>query len=141
MLKINSDFLRFLLVGLLNTIVGLSSIFLLFNLIHLNYWWATFLGNCIGATCSYLLNRTFTFRSKNKLYSSEILKFIAITVVCYFLSYSLALYFANLIFGLFIGNRVWINNLSVLLGAGLYTITNYIGHKFLTFRVSRSGEV
>ena len=67
---LTSSFARFLLVGLFNTLVGLSASFAFFNLLHLNYWISTFAGNTIGAVVSYTLNRTFTFRSNVSIGSS-----------------------------------------------------------------------
>ena len=67
---LTSSFARFLLVGVFNTLVGLSASFAFFNLFHLNYWISTFAGNTIGAIVSYTLNRTFTFRSNVSVGSS-----------------------------------------------------------------------
>lgn len=60
----NITFFKFILVGALNTLVGLGSIFILFNTLHFNYWVSTSLGNLLGIICSYVLNKSFTFQSK-----------------------------------------------------------------------------
>ncbi|WP_430101061.1 GtrA family protein [Paenibacillus polymyxa] len=36
--------------------------FLLFNILETNYWLSTFIGNSVGATVSYFLNKRFTFK-------------------------------------------------------------------------------
>ncbi|WP_256218528.1 GtrA family protein [Bacillus sp. MUM 116] len=54
------------MIGIFNTLVGLSSVYFIFNIIGLSYWPATFLGNGIGMLVSYKLNKKFTFRSKKK---------------------------------------------------------------------------
>lgn len=62
-LKQTNSFIRFLLVGIVNTAVGLSIMLFLMNALELSYWISTFIGNGTGAVTSFLLNRTFTFKS------------------------------------------------------------------------------
>ena len=125
-LKPTNTFIRFLLVGLMNTIVGLSSIFLLLHLVGLSYWLSTFLGNSIGAAVSYLLNRRFTFHSKAP-FARSIPLFTLVILCCYFLSFSVSKLVADLI------SLPYTNEIAVLLGTGLYTIVNYFGQKYIVF--------
>lgn len=132
-LKRTNTFIRFLLVGIGNTIVGLSMIFMLLDLAGLPYWTATFLGNSMGAAVSYFLNRTFTFRSRASLQSSAV-RFILILFLCYILSYSISGMAAGYLQTFtFFGHNVSPEEMAVLLGAGIYTSTNYIGQKYLVF--------
>lgn len=57
-------FLRFLLVGVLNTLVGLTLTLICFHVLHTGYWGATAIGNACGVWVSYMLNRRFTFRQE-----------------------------------------------------------------------------
>lgn len=131
---LTGSFARFLLVGLLNTLVGLSASFAFFNLLHFNYWASTFAGNTIGAVVSYMLNRTFTFRSNASIGSSW-WKFALVIVVCYGVSYGISWLLAEAI-GSYVtsASSAWLHNGAILVGNGLYTIGNYLGHKFFTFR-------
>ncbi|MEI7025110.1 GtrA family protein [Paenibacillus sp. y28] len=134
-------FVRFLLVGVINTLIGLGSTLLLLNWAGLNYWWATFLGNASGAVVSYILNRTFTFRSKAGL-ASSFWRFVLVIVVCYFLSYGISLWISRMLVSMLgaLGSQsateLWEKNGAALLGAVIYTLSNYAGHKYFTFRVS-----
>ncbi|MFK7697733.1 GtrA family protein [Paenibacillus sp. HJGM_3] len=131
------SFVRFLLVGVLNTLIGLSATYLLLNGLDLHYWIATFLGNCIGACVSYVLNRTFTFQSQTSVGRSA-WRFVAVILVCYGLSYAAGLVLSDWLLALVSEQYAgWADNLAVLIGAGLYTITNYIGQRFFAFRESR----
>lgn len=131
---LTGSFARFLLVGLLNTLVGLSASFMLFNWLHLNYWASTFGGNTIGAIVSYFLNRTFTFRSTARVGSSW-WKFGLVILLCYGLSYGASWGLASLAAALFPSiPETWLHNAAILAGNGLYTIGNYFGHKLFTFR-------
>ncbi|WP_232284445.1 GtrA family protein [Bacillus timonensis] len=110
----------------MNTFVGLLSIFLLLHVVGLSYWLSTFLGNSIGATVSYVLNRRFTFGSKTS-FARSIPLFIAVIFSCYFLSFSISKLAAEFLF------TTHTNEVAVLLGTGLYTITNYLGQKHIVF--------
>lgn len=129
----NLLFFRFLLVGIIHTAVGLSIMYLLYHLAHVSYWWATLVGNAIGAVASYILNRTFTFQSNAPVIESAF-RFIAVMIVCYYFSYRLSKQLADwaaLTIGV-ISPRM-ANDAAILLGAGFYTILNYIGQKRFVF--------
>ncbi|NOV00162.1 GtrA family protein [Paenibacillus sp. LMG 31457] len=132
----SGSFIRFLLVGVFNTLVGLSASFAFFNLLHLNYWISTFAGNTIGAVVSYTLNRTFTFRSRASLGSSW-WKFAIVIFSCYGLSYGSSLLLVKAAASLWPDLPADLaHNTAILLGNGLYTIGNYLGHKYFTFRTN-----
>ncbi|WP_036605598.1 GtrA family protein [Paenibacillus assamensis] len=128
-------FARFLVVGVINTIVGLTSIYVLFNVVSLNYWASTAMGNVIGGICSYILNKKYTFQVQSSISNtSTVIKFIAVNIVAYFTAYyigywiiqiaeSMAQYMSPLLY----------ENLSILIASGLFTILNYVGHKYITF--------
>jgi putative flippase GtrA len=134
--KFNKSFIRFLLVGILNTCIGLI---LIYSLLHFtSYWTATFIGNSMGALVSFYLNRSFTFRSQSSLLKSAI-KFFGVTLVCYFIAYKISLVVISYALGLLhIDNKNLVENVSVLFGMGTYTILNYLGHRSFTF--AKRGE-
>ncbi|RFB15029.1 GtrA family protein [Bacillus sp. HNG] len=125
-LKPTNTFVRFLLVGVINTLVGLSSIFLLLQVVSLSYWLSTFVGNSIGAGVSYMLNRRFTFASK-AIHGKSIPLFVLVILSCYFLSFSMSKMISGFIF------TQYTNEIAVFLGTGLYTVMNYLGQKYLVF--------
>ena len=129
----NIMFLKFIMVGLLNTLVGLGTIFVLFNILQLNYWVSTSLGNILGIICSYFLNKGFTFQSKKSTYKT-IWKFILVSFTCYIFSYYLGHLFIVLIDDTFsIEKSNLFENASILIASVIYTISNYFGHKYYTF--------
>ncbi|WP_254776815.1 GtrA family protein [Paenibacillus sp. yr247] len=137
---LSSSFARFLLVGLFNTLVGLSASFALFNLLRLNYWISTFAGNTIGAIVSFTLNRTFTFRSNVSIGSSW-WKFAVVILSCYGLSYSISWLLALAVESIMPNVRTdWLHNGAILVGNGLYTIGNFLGHKYFTFRTNATNN-
>ncbi|MCC3378387.1 GtrA family protein [Paenibacillus sp. UY79] len=128
-----NSFFRFLMVGVLNTLCGMSVMFLLFNTLGMNYWLSTFIGNAVGATVSYFLNKKFTFRN-NASHGQTLWRFIFIILICYFLSYCLSYLISHfLISNLSIKNSEILGNLSILIGNIFYTLINYVGQKYVVF--------
>ena len=64
----DSSFIRFLIVGVINTLVGTAVMFGLYNLAGLHRWgqmgyWLSTIGNyTVGSVVSFFLNKHFTFR-------------------------------------------------------------------------------
>ncbi|OIK15654.1 polysaccharide biosynthesis protein GtrA [Bacillus sp. MUM 116] len=127
------SFIRFIMVGVLNTIVGLSVMYLLLHAFHLSYWISTFIGNSVGAVVSFFLNRSFTFKSNNTVSKSAI-RFIIVILCCYFISYDLA---KNLVSAVLYSNHFFsgkiTTDMAVLVGTGLYTVLNYLGQKLFVY--------
>jgi putative flippase GtrA len=127
------SFFRFLLVGLINTFIGLSVMYILLHAAGFSYWVSTFGGNAAGACVSYVLNKSFTFRSTQSI-QHTICRFFAVIGICYFLAY-------------FIGIRsaTWmmekaadlpltdVEDIAILFGTAFYTILNYFGQRQFVF--------
>ncbi|KXG09042.1 hypothetical protein AT864_02726 [Anoxybacillus sp. P3H1B] len=129
----NHSFFRFLLVGLINTAVGLSVMYTLLHLAHVSYWGATLIGNTIGAIVSYCLNRLFTFRSHAPI-SSSAFRFALVIMVSYFFAYRLGKQLAHWTMGtVSLLPAQYTDDMAILFGTALYTIFNYLGQKRLVF--------
>lgn len=128
-----NSFFRFLLVGIVNTFVGLFIMFFLLNVLNLTYWTSTFLGNAVGACISFLLNRTFTFGS-NVSYHKGVPRFFVIILICYFSAYYSSEKLTELTNHFQLFSTMNDENVSVLLGSALYTISNYLGQKHFVFK-------
>ncbi|WP_409298821.1 GtrA family protein [Peribacillus sp. SCS-26] len=130
-----SQLFRFLLVGLINTCIGLSLIFISKNLFLLGYWPSVWIGNGAGAAASFLLNRSFTFRSNATLGNGG-LKFFAVVSVSLLAGYSLGRMAAVQAAGILPpGSPGNAEDAAVWMGAVIYTMLNYIGQKFIVFKV------
>jgi putative flippase GtrA len=126
-----NTFIRFLLIGIVNTCVGISVILTLLNVVGFSYWLSTLLGNCIGAIVSYVLNKKFTFKSTVKNRKGVpifALVIIGSYLISYQLGYKLIHDYKVIDFGLYK------EELSVLLATVIYAILNYLGQRFLTFK-------
>ncbi|WP_226534887.1 GtrA family protein [Fictibacillus halophilus] len=127
-LKPTNSFFKFVIVGIINTCIGISISFILLNGFHTGYWPSTFIGNAAGAVVSYILNRKFTFQSKTSVGVSSI-RFLAVILISYFVAYSLSSQIINALDLQILTNK----ESSVLLGACLYTFANYMGQKYFVF--------
>lgn len=133
-LKRTNTLIRFLMVGVVNTITGLSIMLLLLNVAGQSYWVSTFLGNSCGAFISYFLNRRFTFQSKVNI-KKGVFRFITVTLFCYLFSFTISNFVGGAIEGIYFFNSLLIKgNLAIFIGTGVYTLTNYFGQKFYVFK-------
>jgi putative flippase GtrA len=57
-------FLKFLLVGVVNTIIGSTIMFALYNAAHLSYWLSSACNYVFTSIVSFFLNKYFTFAVK-----------------------------------------------------------------------------
>ena len=127
----DKTFLKFIAVGVANTLFGSAIMFGLYNLLHVNYWISSAANYVFGSVLSYFLNKTFTFGYK-ETNASVIIRFIVNITICYFLAYGLAKPFVRMILS---NSSLSIQeNLSMLVGMGAFVVFNYIGQRFWTFK-------
>lgn len=122
---------RFLLVGVVNTLVGTLIMFGLYNLTHCSYWVSSAVNYLVTSVLSFFLNKYFTFRNREKN-AAQIGRFAANIAVCYLLAYGLAKPLCRcLLTHVSVAVR---DNVSLLVGMGLFTGLNYLGQRFFAFR-------
>ena len=120
----NHQTIRFLFVGFLNTIVGYGLYIILLS-ININYLLANTISTIIAVIHSYLWNRYFTFKSKQKAIT-EITKFISIYITSYTVGV-ISLYTLK--------NSFHINEyIAGLLNLIITTTISYFGHKYISFK-------
>ena len=64
---------RFALVGVSNTLIDFGVFTVLAQLLSVNVYLSQVLGYCAGTLNSYVLNRSWTFRSKGRFFSPALL--------------------------------------------------------------------
>ena len=75
-------FLKYNIIGVLNTLITLAVVWVLHQLLDWNVELSNFLGFVAGGCNSYLCNRIWNFKSHNKK-SAEIVRFIIVFLVSY----------------------------------------------------------
>lgn len=127
---LDKTLLRFLAVGVLNTLLGMVIMFGLYNLAGASYWLSTAANYILVSIFSFLVNRRFTFRSEAGMVSGGI-RFALNIAVCYLLAYGVA---KPLIAAMLSGHgRVLQENAAMLAGMCFFTGLNYIGQRWIVF--------
>ena len=123
-------FLKFILVGLINTAVGTGVMFGAYNLLGWSYWVSSAANYAIGSVVSYVLNKNYTFQNKERS-KWTILKFIINISVCYGIAYGAA---KPLVRWVLQGvSQKMAENAAMLTGMCFFVILNYLGQRFFTF--------
>jgi putative flippase GtrA len=130
-------FLKFLLVGVINTIVGYSIMFVMHNVLHMSYWLSSGFGYYISAVFGFLLNKRFTFTVK-RWSVFMIVSFIVVIVVSYYLPYWTAEQAVKIIFPNKTEN--FRGNVALVVGTGLASAVSYLGQRFIVFKKRKEEE-
>ena len=127
----DAKLLRFLIVGVVNTLVGSAIMFGLYNLAHCSYWVSSAANYVLTSILSFFLNKYFTFQNKEQSLS-QVLRFVINIAVCYGLAYGIA---KPLCRALLANASVSVrDNVSMLVGMVLFTGLNYLGQRFFAFK-------
>ena len=126
----DATFLKFILVGVVNTLVGTAVMFFCFNVLAWSYWVSSALNYMVGSIVSYLLNKRYTFQQKGHDWHT-VWKFIVNVSVCYVLAYGLAKPFVAWMFSGVTTNIQ--GNAALFVGMVLFVGFNYIGQRFWAF--------
>lgn len=129
------EIIRFILVGLFNTFMGVVTMFAFYHWLHLGYWGASGLSYFVCSIISFFLNRSFTFRSDAHWFQAAC-KFAANIAVCYFAAYLVAKPAVVAV----LSALKWqieatiTEQVAMLVGMIFFTAFNYLGQKQLVFR-------
>ena len=127
----DKTFMKFIMVGVVNTIVGTTIMFVFYNCFHFSYWVSSASNYFFGSVVSYFLNKHFTFNYKKHKWSS-LPRFIINIAFCYLLAYGIAKPVMQWILSDF--SITVQENVSMLLGMCLFVVFNYLGQRFFTFK-------
>ena len=122
--------LKFVIVGIANTLLGSAVMFAMYNLLHCSYWASSAANYIVGSVLSFFLNKHFTFQNQSKDIS-VVIKFIVNIVACYLLAYGIA---KPMVYYLLQNSSEKVqDNLSMLVGMIFFVGFNYIGQRFFAF--------
>jgi len=124
-----NQLIRFLSVGLFNTLIGISVIYMLL-FYGVNNYISNISGYIFGIILSYFLHKYYTFKSQNGITKKEILKFLFVFLISYCI---------NIII-LYLSLHFFSQYLSQLLAIIGYSIVNYLLNKLYTFKKIKRGK-
>ena len=131
----DKTFLKFIIVGIINTIVGAGVMFSLYNIFHCSYWVSSVMNYVVGSIVSFFLNKYFTFKSKFFSFK-EVLYFTVNIAVCFFIAYGLAKPFAMYLLN---GYSLSVQeNTAMFIGMVIFTGLNYLSQSFIVFKGVRN---
>lgn len=117
--------LKYSAVGVINTAIGLSVIFICMELFHLSYIVSNILGYACGLVSSFILNKHWTFISKGH-HGRELTKFLLVFFIAYGIQFIALVLFKE---------RLGIlPEIAQIIGIAVYTGIGFLLNKFFTFR-------
>jgi putative flippase GtrA len=124
-------FLKFILVGVINTIVGSSIMFGFYNIAHLDYWLSSACNYTFTSILSFFLNKYFTFGVRQ--WSAYMIAAFVLTItVSYFIAYGISKPVINYL--LRDSPQNIRENIALLAGMCLFTGFNYLGQRLIVFK-------
>ena len=133
----NKIFLKFMLVGIINTIVGAAIMFFLYNFVKLNYWVSSASNYFLTSVLSFFLNKYFTFAVRDWSVFM-IAAFILTIAFSYVFAYGISKPVMN-----FVLREAPVNireNIALFAGMCMFTVLNFLGQRFIVFKQKREIE-
>ncbi|MHA6261071.1 GtrA family protein [Sporosarcina sp. CAU 1771] len=122
---------KFILVGIINTVVGTTIMFGLYNLAGASYWFSSTANYTLTSILSYFLNKYFTFQNKDKSIWVSV-RFVINIAVCFGLAYGVAKPLTLILLSDY--SLVVQENIAMAVGMVLFTGFNYLGQRFFAFK-------
>ena len=123
--------IKFIGVGIINTLVGMAIMFGLYNLAGCSYWVSSATNYVLTSILSFALNKRFTFKHDGDLAGSA-LRFTINIAACYLLAYGIA---KPAIYYILSNSSAKVrDNIAMATGMVLFTGFNYLGQRFFAFR-------
>lgn len=131
---IDMKLIKFIVVGIINTVVGTAIMFGLYNLAGCSYWVSSATNYILTSILSYFLNKYFTFQHKGDSLKSAI-RFAITIASCYLLAYGIA---KPAVISILSGQSKTIQeNAAMFAGMCLFVGFNYLGQRFFAFREAK----
>jgi putative flippase GtrA len=132
------EFIKFLVVGLLNTAIDFAVLNLLSFFFNIFSGPLIILFNIVSFLCavlnSYFLNKYWTFHVKNTNPSKEWLSFAVVSIVSAIAS-TAVVYLGTTLFKHWGGDYIWLNFIKAI-AVIFSTFINFLGYKFFVFKES-----
>lgn len=132
------QFVRYAMVGVMNTVITLVVIYLCKDFLEVNQWVSNAIGYVAGFVNSFLWNKLWVFRSSAG-YLKEAVRFIGGFVLCYGIQFAATWVLSDHsfltgtewdLFGFVVSGY----GVATLMGMIVYTFANFFYNKIITFR-------
>ena len=130
-LLFDKKLLKFIIVGIINTITGSAIMFLLYNAAHFSYWTSSACNYILTSILSFFLNKYFTFQVK-KWSVFMIVSFILTIAFSYLIAYGISKPIVNFLLSDY--SLKFRENAALFTGMCLFTGINYLGQRLIVFK-------
>lgn len=122
---------RFVVVGISNTLLDFAVFTVLAQLLSVNVYLAQVAGYCTGTVNSYVLNRSWTFRARERFFSPALVRFLCLNLGMLLLSTGLLYLFFDV---------AGLPKLIAKAGAtGVIMVVSFLCNRFWVFREREGG--
>lgn len=123
--------IKFVIVGIINTLFGYGIALICLNLLHLNFWVSTVANYFFGSVLSYFLNKHYTFRYKDGD-GKDVWRYVLEIAACYIISHGIAKPLCGLLLAQ--SSPKLRDNVAMIVGLVFFSAANYFGQKFYVFK-------
>lgn len=132
------QFMRYLFVGVINTLVTLVVIYICKSVLGMNQWISNAIGYVAGLINSFVWNKNWVFKSHHDAVM-EAVKFGIGFLICYGIQFFVVWFIDT---PMALGDLVWHfgfwtlsgYGIATLVGMGVYTVCNFIYNRLITFK-------
>ncbi|MCM1028026.1 MAG: GtrA family protein [Pseudoflavonifractor sp.] len=139
------QFIRYALVGVLNTVITFAVIYICKDFLGINPWVSNALGYIAGFVNSFIWNKVWVFRSDGAILK-EAAKFFGGFMICYAIQFVATWVLAQHSF--LTGNEWTLGQIVIsgygvatLIGMVAYTVANFVYNKVITFASARDPQI
>lgn len=132
------QFVKYAIVGVMNTLLTLGVIFLCKSVFGFNPYVSNALGYAIGLINSFMWNRSWVFKAADGRISRQAIKFITGFAVCYAVQFAVVWLLNQSSFGTLewdiMGFSLSGYGVATLIGNVAYTVCNFVFNRLITFK-------
>ncbi len=127
LIKFNISVLKYIAVGVINTLLSLFVIMLCMYVFKMAYDISNLVGYIVGLINSFIWNKLWVFKKRGaKMIIREVSYFLGVFLICYLIQF--------LCLKLFVERLNWNEYLSQIISMVIYTVPGYLLNRFLTFK-------
>lgn len=154
-MRVSKEFIKYCLVGIINTLAGLTTAYTLLNLFSFSYLVSTSAAYVVGIITSFVLNKIFTFKDKSENHLVLFVKFALAMLPIYSISYFLGWLTSKVIFSvslldnlatkvaeaILIAHDKVTDNFAILISMTIYLLLGFFVNKFLIFNKKNKPQI
>lgn len=125
-IKMFGQMIKYGLIGVINTLLTGTIIFLLMNGFGVPFKISNAVGYIVGFFNSFIMNKLWTFKGNQTSTIRQFIRFAAVFAVCYFLQLSLVVFLVE--------KLCLSENIAQLAGMVFYTLIGFLLNKLFTFK-------